>query len=255
VFCDTDPKAVGVHGFELPPMIADANESRSRGLIETRSRVRRTVIVLAGLMALGGAMVLLLSDTVATASSRPEKTAGVAAQASAAGPAVSPAAPAPGQRGALRSSQYYDPYTTYTEQAIRIFSSVGVHVFLVGTPIDQSSVAGWDRRDNIYRRLAQANAVATTYVDAGAAVEAAGGRFTWRLPCMNIEPNCGPNGTNIVRSPDGIHSCPDGVPAPAGVTGPCDEYSPGGFRFALAIVSAITVDLDHAPATVLGFEQ
>jgi hypothetical protein len=28
---------------------------------------------------------------------------------------------------ALREPQYYDLYTTYTEQAIRIFSAVGVH--------------------------------------------------------------------------------------------------------------------------------
>jgi hypothetical protein len=42
----------------------------------------------------------------------------------------------------LRSPQYYDLYATYTEQAIGIFSAVGAHVFLVGTPVDESSVAG-----------------------------------------------------------------------------------------------------------------
>ncbi len=141
---------------------------------------------------------------------------------------------------ALRSPQYYDLYTTDTEKAIGIFSAVGAHVFLVGTPIDQSSVAGWDRLDDIYRQLAQANPLAVTYVDAGAAVESPSGGFTWDLPCMNIEPSCGANGTNVVRSPDGIHFCPDGTPSTRGVTGPCDEYSPGAFRFALAIVSAIT---------------
>ena len=49
---------------------------------------------------------------------------------------------------ALRSPEYYDLYTTDTEKAIGIFSAVGAHVFLVGTPIDQSSVAGWDRLDD-----------------------------------------------------------------------------------------------------------
>ena len=140
---------------------------------------------------------------------------------------------------ALRSPQYYDLYTTDTEKAIGIFSAVGAHVFLVGTPIDQSSVAGWDRLDDIYRQLAQANPLAVTYVDAGAAVESPSGGFTWDLPCMNIEPSCSANGTNVVRSPDGIHFCPDGTPSTRGVTGPCDEYSPGAFRFALAVVSAI----------------
>jgi hypothetical protein len=57
---------------------------------------------------------------------------------------------------------------------------------------------------------------------------------------MAIEPSCGPNGTNIVRSPDGIHFCPDGTPAKVGVTGPCDEYSPGAFRFSLTIAEAVT---------------
>ena len=122
--------------------------------------------------------------------------------------------------------------------AIGIFRAVGAHVFLVGTPVDDSSVTGWDRLDGIYRQLTQADPLAVTYLDAGAAVESPGGGFTWRLPCMSMEPSCGANGTNVVRSPDGIHFCPAGTPATAGVTGPCDEYSPGAFRFALAIVSA-----------------
>ena len=117
---------------------------------------------------------------------------------------------------ALRSPQYYDLYTTDTEQAIAIFSAVGAHVFLVGAPIDESSTAGWDRLDDIYRQLAQANPLAVTFVNAGSAVESPSGGFMWQLPCMSIEPSCGPNGTNIVRSPDGIHFCPDGIPATAG---------------------------------------
>ena len=149
----------------------------------------------------------------------------------------------------LRSPQYYDLYTTDTEQAIGIFSAVGAHVFLVGTPIDESSVAGWDRLDRIYRQLAQANPLAVTYVDAGAAVESPSGGFTWQLPCMSMEPSCGANGTNIVRSPDGIHFCPDGTPATAGVTGPCDEYSPGAFRFALAVVGAVRQSPDRVLAS------
>jgi hypothetical protein len=149
---------------------------------------------------------------------------------------------------APRSPQYYARYTTDTEQAIGIFAAARTHVFLVGTPINQSSVAGWDRLDTIYRQLAQADPLAVTYVDAGAAVESPSGGFTWRLPCLSIEPSCGPNGTNVVRAPDGAHFCPDGVPATAGVTGPCDEYSPGAFRFALAMESAVTQYLHPVPA-------
>jgi hypothetical protein len=138
------------------------------------------------------------------------------------------------------SPQYFDLYTTYTEQAIATFSAVGAHMFLVGTPIDLSSVAGWDRLDNIYRQLARSNPLNVTYVDAGAAVESPGRAFTWQLPCMSIEPSCAPGGINIVRSPDGSHFCPDGARSTAGVIGPCHEYSSGAFRFALAIVSAVT---------------
>ncbi len=141
---------------------------------------------------------------------------------------------------ALRSRQYYDRYTSDTEQAIGIFAAAGAHVFLVGTPIDASSAPGWDRLDDIYQQLARANPLTVTYVDAGASVESPNGAFTWQLPCMGIEPSCGPNGTNIVRSPDGVHFCPDGAPAKVGVTGPCDVYSPGAFRFALAVVQAVT---------------
>lgn len=140
----------------------------------------------------------------------------------------------------LRSPQYYDLYTSYTKQAIGIFSAVGAHVFLVGTPVDESSVAGWDHLDNIYRQLARTNPLTVTFVDAGASVETAAGGFTWALPCMSIEPSCGLGGTNLVRSPDGVHFCPHGTSASKGVTGPCDEYSPGAFRFALAMVGAVT---------------
>jgi hypothetical protein len=141
---------------------------------------------------------------------------------------------------ALRSPQYYDLYTTFTEQAIGIFSAVGAHVFLVGAPVDEFSVAGWNHLNDLYRRLAQANPLTVTYVDAGASVETATGGYAWALPCMSIEPSCGGGGTNVVRSPDGIHFCPDGTPASRGVTGPCDEYSPGAFRFALAMMNAVT---------------
>jgi hypothetical protein len=155
---------------------------------------------------------------------------------------------------APRSTQYYDLYTSDTEQAIRLFSAAGAHVFLVGAPIDRFSVAGWGRLNDIYRQLARDHPLAVTYVDAGAAVESPRGGFTWRLPCLSIEPSCGPNGTNTVRSPDGMHFCPDGNLATAGVTGPCDEYSSGAFRYALAIVRAVTNYGDAAlhPTAVIG---
>jgi hypothetical protein len=138
------------------------------------------------------------------------------------------------------SAQYYQLYAKYTKQAIGIFSAVGAHVFLVGTPVDESSVNGWDHLDEIYRQLAQANPLTVTYVDAGTSVETAAGGFAWALPCMSIEPRCGEDGTNVVRAPDGVHFCPDGSPSTRGVTEPCGEYASGAFRFALAMVKAVT---------------
>ena len=147
-----------------------------------------------------------------------------------------------------RSPQYYDLYRTYTKEAIEIFSAAGVHVFLVGTPVDEASIAGWDQLDDVYRQLALENPLTVSYVDAGASVETAAAGFTWALPCISIEPSCGPDGTNVVRSPDGIHFCPDGTPATLGVTGPCDEYSSGAFRFALAMMKAVTQYAYSTPA-------
>jgi hypothetical protein len=141
---------------------------------------------------------------------------------------------------ALQSSRYFALYTTYTEQAIAIFHAVSTHVFLVGTPINESSVAGWNHLDSIYRQLALDDPLTVTYMNAAAAVETGTGHFARTLPCVSIEPTCGPNRTNVVRSPDGTHFCPDGTTAIRGVTGPCDEYSSGAFRFAFAIARVVT---------------
>jgi hypothetical protein len=149
---------------------------------------------------------------------------------------------------APRSARYFDLYATYTKEAIGLFGAAGAHVFLVGSPIDEFAVSGWDRLDDLYRRLAQEDPRTVTFVDAGAAVETPTGRFTWTLPCLSIEPSCGPDGTNVVRAPDGAHFCPDGAPATRGVTGSCDEYSSGAFRFALAIVRSVTQYAPSGPA-------
>lgn len=141
---------------------------------------------------------------------------------------------------APRSPRYFDLYVTYTKQAIALFGAMGAHVFLVGSPVDEFPVTGWDHLDDLYRQLAQENPRTVTYVDAGAGVETATGHFTKTLPCLRIEPHCGSDGTNVVRAPDGDHFCPDGAPATRGVTGSCDEYSSGAFRFALAIVRSVT---------------
>ena len=144
------------------------------------------------------------------------------------------------QGATIGSPEYYSLYTAYTEQAIAIFSAVGAHVFLVGTPVDESSGTGWHRLDDIYGQLARANRLSVTFVDAGTSVESPGGRVhadvalhehRAHLRCRRHE----------CRALARRHPLlPYGTPATRGVTRPCDVYSPGAFRFALSVVTAVT---------------
>jgi hypothetical protein len=138
----------------------------------------------------------------------------------------------------LGTPQYFTKYQQDTQTAISIFRSVGTKVILVGLPLDAS--AGLSQNvsaiNQIYQSLA-ANDVGVSYDDAGQAVMA-NGQFTWTLPCLPFEPCTGPNGTNVVRAPDGVHFCPDGKDTPeAGSEYVCDVYSSGDFRFAAAMLA------------------
>jgi hypothetical protein len=64
----------------------------------------------------------------------------------------------------------------------------------------------------------------------------ANGAFTWSLPCLPFEPCTGASGTNIVRSPDGVHFCPTGDTTIEGYFEVCNVYSSGAFRFAAAML-------------------
>jgi hypothetical protein len=70
-----------------------------------------------------------------------------------------------------------------------------------------------------------------SYVDAGHLVETTDGHYTDRLPCIQFDTDCAPDGTTMVRG-DGVHFCPvvDVVP--------CPVWSSGAFRFGLGIASA-----------------
>jgi hypothetical protein len=136
----------------------------------------------------------------------------------------------------MGSAAYFQKYQTDAQAAIDIFRSHGIPVLLIGSPL----VASADRSANvsfinqIYRSLASANP-GTNFVDAGQAV-LANGLFTWTLPCLPFEPCTGPSSLNVVRSPDGVHFCPDGKSTNEGWYNFCDEYASGAFRFAAAMV-------------------
>ncbi len=125
--------------------------------------------------------------------------------------------------------------------AISIFRSVGASVVLIGQPADSTArlTRNGSAVNQLYRSIAKAT-TGVTYDDAGQAVMAKG-RFTWTLPCLSGEPCTGPHGTNIVRSPDGIHFCPNGKSTPDRGLEDCDVYSSGAFRFASAMLKAALV--------------
>ena len=136
---------------------------------------------------------------------------------------------------------YYAKYKDEIRTAISIFRSVGAKVILVGLPADASARLTRNARalNQLYRSIAQAS-TGVTFDDAGRAVTTKG-RFTWRLPCLSGEPCTGPHGTNTVRAPDGVHFCPVEKAAAAGIIGPCPVYSSGAYRYALAMVGALSV--------------
>lgn len=136
------------------------------------------------------------------------------------------------------TSAYFTKYKDDTQTAISIFRSIGAKVILVGLPADASAILTRNASalNQIYRSLAKAHP-GVTYDDAGQAVMAKG-RFTWTLHCLSGEPCTGPDKTNIVRAPDGVHFCPNGKTSPGSGFEQCDVYSSGAFRFASAMLKA-----------------
>jgi len=131
------------------------------------------------------------------------------------------------------TAAYYQKYQSDAQTAINIFRSNGIPVILIGAPVDvwPDLTAKINSLNAIYASLAATNA-GVSYVDAGQSV-LLNGQYTKTLPCLPDEPCTGPAGTNVVRSPDGVHFCPDGNVSAEGV---CDVYSSGAFRFATAML-------------------
>jgi hypothetical protein len=64
-------------------------------------------------------------------------------------------------------------------------------------------------------------------------------RLRSRPSAWKSDADCtGSSGSNVVRSPDGIHFCPVGKVTIRGRKDICDVYSSGAFRFAAAMLSA-----------------
>jgi len=138
-------------------------------------------------------------------------------------------------------------YCSAISTAINVFLGLGTHVFLVGTPITRSEWIAhdskWDVLNLAFAALAAQHPARVTYVDAGKAVEGPGQSFVSTLPCLFFEACTGPTitgvRTNVVRSGDGVHFCPNQIGNTVGVVPGCATYSSGAFRFAAAMAGPV----------------
>jgi hypothetical protein len=140
-------------------------------------------------------------------------------------------------------------YALDAQQVVRIFSPTVTRLYFVNYPIsageDPSPSAEWNRLNGIYAVLA-ARSPKAEFVDAAQSVEDHG-HYTDALPCLMGEQCTGPIGPggqheNLVRAPDGVHFCPNGVYAINGVTVPCAIWSSGAYRYGRAMAAPIIKD-------------
>jgi hypothetical protein len=138
-------------------------------------------------------------------------------------------------------------YCSAIAQAIQSFLAVGAHVFLAGTPITRSQwkahSRSWDDLNSAFAALAAQHPKRVTYVDAGKSVEGPHHSFVSTLRCMSFEPCTGPTvggvRSDVVRSPDGVHLCPNSGGNEKGGVSRCAVYSSGAFRFAAAMAGPV----------------
>jgi hypothetical protein len=134
--------------------------------------------------------------------------------------------------------------------AMKVFSRHDVSVYWVNPPASCAfpvrpltsvfirTASIWDNAD---------------YIDTNGAVNADGG-CTKFLPCLEGEPCTATDPSTgqraaVVRAPDGLHFCPDGTDAVKGVTGPCDTWSSGAYRYATAVAVPIIQQYELTPPT------
>ena len=147
-------------------------------------------------------------------------------------------------------------YCSTISTAINVFLGLGTHVFLIGTPITRAEWmahdSDWDALNAAFAALAAKDPARVTYVDAGKAVEGPHQSYVSTLPCLFFEACTGPTiagvRTNLVRSPDGVHFCPDQIGNAVGVAPGCDTYTSGAFRFAMAMAGPVIREFGLAKA-------
>jgi hypothetical protein len=115
--------------------------------------------------------------------------------------------------------------------AARTLTAAGTRVLLVDAPPRPDQTVGPDGLTDLDRvwRQVQATVPGVEIVRAGLSVTD-GGRWISRLPCRPGE-RCDPDGTVSVRSPDGVHFCPEVQPPMTD----CPLYAAGAERYGEAM--------------------
>lgn len=127
-----------------------------------------------------------------------------------------------------------DRYRTDVAILIDHAIAAGAWVVLVGQPLRHPRFevdVEVNGINEIYQQYA-ATMPRVSFVDAGYFVETPNGEYTDRLPCIELDTDCAPDGTTVIRG-DGVHFCPE-----INVY-PCPVWSSGAVRFGLAIASAV----------------
>jgi len=147
----------------------------------------------------------------------------------------------------LTGDALVERYAADAAAVVATFAPHGTQVIFAGAPTargDSDSGGSIISRLNERYALLARSSDDVRYVDAGASV-LVDGSWTATLPCLEWEP-CGADGTNVVRSPDGLHFCPASGDADRGVTGDCPVWSSGAFRFGAALAAPVIEHLDAA---------
>ena len=137
----------------------------------------------------------------------------------------------------LSGQERVDKYRADLGREALHLRNLGATVYVIGPPVfrpdfDPNRV---EELNEMYAELA-AEHEGISFVNAGEVV-LAGGQYADRVPCAPWEGDAQGcvNGTITVRSPDGAHFCPTNF-----VDGSCPVFSPGAFRFAMAMAAATT---------------
>lgn len=138
-------------------------------------------------------------------------------------------------------------YLRDASAAVAIALANGAKVVLVGAPRsrDQMLDPQWAAVRNTYRAIARQHPGKVFFHDSSTVI-APGGQFSMTQQCLPRERSlvdafgthqC-EHGRIIVRAPDGLHFCPNGLDHAVGRPGDCPVYMSGAYRYAREILTA-----------------